>query len=196
MQNFFGYLFLLSLLILIFGMFKPASVIRWGTIRNRKKVLLTYGLATFAFMMLTGMTAPKLTAEQIMAKESIKQAQIQQDANVKADKQAKEDADKKAKADQQAKEEAEKNKPKLEVIEHHSESSNYTGYVVGTVRNNTDKKYGYAQVSINLYDDANNQVGSTMANVNNLEPHGQWKFKAPVLHDGVKKYKIAEVNGF
>ncbi|WP_215831854.1 hypothetical protein [Pelorhabdus rhamnosifermentans] len=62
-QDFFGFLFLLSLLILIVGIFKPTAVIRWGTVRNRKRVLLTYGITTFVLMMLVGITAPKPTAE-------------------------------------------------------------------------------------------------------------------------------------
>ncbi|MBU2703621.1 hypothetical protein Ga0466249_004766 [Sporomusaceae bacterium BoRhaA] len=57
------------------------------------------------------------------------------------------------------------------------------------IRNTVMRKYL-------LVDDDGNQVGSTLANVNNLEPHGQWKFKAVVLNDNVKKYKIAEINGF
>ncbi|MBU2703620.1 hypothetical protein Ga0466249_004765 [Sporomusaceae bacterium BoRhaA] len=53
----------MSLLILIVGIFKPTAVIRWGTVRNRKRVLLTYGITTFVLMMLVGITAPKPTAE-------------------------------------------------------------------------------------------------------------------------------------
>ena len=40
---------------------------------------------------------------------------------------------------------------------------------------------GYVQVEINIYDQNNNQIGSTMDNVNNLAPHTKWTFKAPVM---------------
>lgn len=86
--------------------------------------------------------------------------------------------------------------PDLEVVEHSPVSEEYARYIVGTVKNNTNKKYEYVQVSINLYDKTGAQVGSTMANVNNLEPHGTWKFKAIVLEDNTAKYKIDKVTGF
>lgn len=57
----------------------------------------------------------------------------------------------------------------------------YTSEITGRIRNNTDQTYSYVQVEFNLYDNSGNQVGSTLANVNNLEPHGRWAFKAPVM---------------
>jgi N-acetylmuramoyl-L-alanine amidase CwlA len=69
-------------------------------------------------------------------------------------------------------------------------------YIAGTVKNNTNKQYSYVQVEINLYDDAGNQVGSTLANANNLEPGGTWKFKAPIIEEKATKYKVKDVTGF
>ena len=54
----------------------------------------------------------------------------------------------------------------------------------------------YVQVSINLYDKNDSQVGSTLANVNNLEPGKTWNFEAPVMEQNVASYKIVEVTGF
>jgi hypothetical protein len=87
-------------------------------------------------------------------------------------------------------------KPDLELIDYSSESGEYTWDVAGTVKNNTDKTYSYVQVEINLYDSDNAQVGSTFANMNNLEPGGVWKFKAPVFEERAKRYKIMGVTGF
>lgn len=69
-------------------------------------------------------------------------------------------------------------------------------YVVGKVKNNSDKQYTYVQVEINLYDSNDNQIGSTLANVNNLEPGGTWKFEAPIFEEKAIKYKIKGITGF
>lgn len=87
-------------------------------------------------------------------------------------------------------------KPDLEVVDHKSVSDEYARYIVGTVRNNTDHSYSYAQVEINLYDKSGSQVGSTVANINNLAPHGLWKFKAAVLEDNAVRSEIKDVTGF
>ena len=91
---------------------------------------------------------------------------------------------------------AEQKKPDLEVIESKFEKDTFGGYIVGTVKNNTKKQYKYVQVEINLYDKDGNQVGSTMSNVNNLEPGATWKFKAPVIEEQAASFKIKEVTGF
>lgn len=85
----------------------------------------------------------------------------------------------------------------LELLEHTSEIGEFGNlFITGTVKNNTKKQYTYVQVEINLYDDDDAQVGSTMANTNNLEPGGKWKFKAVVIEENVKSYKIKDITGF
>ncbi len=71
-----------------------------------------------------------------------------------------------------------------------------TKKVVGTVRNNTAKEHTYVQVEFNLYDDSGSQVGSTIANINNLEPGGTWKFEAFVLEDRATVAKLKGVTSF
>jgi hypothetical protein len=71
-----------------------------------------------------------------------------------------------------------------------------TRYVTGTVRNSGTKTYGYVQVSINLYDSSGRQVGSTMANVNNLEPGKSWDFEAIITEDKAAEFKVMDVTGF
>jgi len=90
-------------------------------------------------------------------------------------------------------------KTDLQLIESHIEPDQYGvyNYVVGSVKNNNaGKTYGYVQVTINLYDKSGAQVGSTLANVNNLEPGGVWKFKAPMIEKDAASYKIKEITGF
>lgn len=86
--------------------------------------------------------------------------------------------------------------PKLEVLDHKTITESYVRYVTGTIRNNTSREYSYVQVEINLYDSSGAQVGSTLANMNNLEPNGLWKFKAPILEENATSYKIKDVTGF
>lgn len=87
-------------------------------------------------------------------------------------------------------------KENLEVLDAKMEGEQYARYVTGTIKNNASRQYKYAQVEINLYDDAGNQVGSTLANTNNLEPNGTWKFKAPVLEENAKSFKVKGVTAY
>lgn len=83
----------------------------------------------------------------------------------------------------------------LELLDYDWENDGYLRYAVGHIRNNTNKTYSYVQVSINLYD-GETQVGSTLDNVNNLEPGATWEFKAAVLDDKATSYKIKGITGF
>jgi hypothetical protein len=67
---------------------------------------------------------------------------------------------------------------------------------VGTVKNNSPKTYSYAQVEFNLYDNSGAQVGSTSANVNNLEPNRKWKFKAIIYVDNASSAELKGVSGW
>lgn len=69
-------------------------------------------------------------------------------------------------------------------------------HVTGTLTNKTTKQYGYLQVEINEYDASGAQVGSTLANVNNLEAKGTWKIDAITTSQNVKSVKLKDVTGF
>ena len=69
-------------------------------------------------------------------------------------------------------------------------------YVNGTIKNNTDKQYSYVQVTFNLYDSSGAQIGTAMANINNLEGNGTWKFKAIGGTENAASYKLAEITGW
>lgn len=48
-----GFLFFISLIALTIGIFSPKTVVRWGNDPTRKQVLLTYGIAAIAFMVIS-----------------------------------------------------------------------------------------------------------------------------------------------
>lgn len=84
----------------------------------------------------------------------------------------------------------------LQVVEDQAVDGEYSRYVVGIVKNNSKKHYGYVRVDIDLYNQSGRQVGSTIATTDNLEPYGIWRFKADILEDSAKKFKIKSVKGF
>jgi hypothetical protein len=85
----------------------------------------------------------------------------------------------------------------LQLIDYDWKNEDYVSYVVGTIKNNSDRNFSYVQVEIGLYDKSDARVGSTLDNINNLEPHGVWKFKAVVANpEEVERYKVQNITGF
>ena len=72
----------------------------------------------------------------------------------------------------------------------------YTSYVVGEVRNRCDRDFDYVQVTISLFDASGNQVGSTLDNVNDLQPNTVWRFRAIILEQEAENYRVTELTGF
>ena len=68
--------------------------------------------------------------------------------------------------------------------------------VCGTILNNSSRSFSYVQVEINLLDKSGAIVGSTLANVNNLDAGKQWKFQAPIIEPNVVSYAIKDVTSF
>lgn len=94
-------------------------------------------------------------------------------------------------------EETQEETPDLELLEGtETTSDEFSRYIEGKVRNNTDHEYSYVQITFNLYDDEGALVDTALANVNNLEPGGIWKFKAIMLNDEATSYKLGELTGF
>jgi flagellar basal body-associated protein FliL len=85
---------------------------------------------------------------------------------------------------------------KFEVKDLKLTDSGIDAKITGAIVNKTDKEYGYLQVEINLYDASGAQIGSTLANVNNLEAKGTWKFDTMTFKEGVKTVKVKDVTGF
>lgn len=80
-----------------------------------------------------------------------------------------------------------------------ADTSNQFAYkITGTLTNNTDQKKSYIQVEYTLYDADGNQVGTALANTNNLKAGGTWKFEATgtVSPDKVANWERSDVSGF
>ncbi len=82
------------------------------------------------------------------------------------------------------------------LIESKTISDMYSRFIVGTVKNNTATEFSYVQIEFNLYDKNGAQVGSTFANVSNLEAFGTWKFKALIFEETARSYKLKDITGF
>ena len=69
-------------------------------------------------------------------------------------------------------------------------------FITGTIENTCSKKLSYAQVTFILTDDAGNQVGSALDNINDLEGGATWKFNAIVLEDSATHAKFGDMTSF
>ena len=77
-------------------------------------------------------------------------------------------------------------------------SNQFAVYINGTLTNNTENEASYIQVEYNLYDADGAQVGTALANTNNLKAGGTWKFEAvgTAAPDEVASYELVDVTGF
>lgn len=82
----------------------------------------------------------------------------------------------------------------LELVSHEGEMGEEGPVsVTGVVRNRSGREHRNVRVEISLYDEAGTQVGATSAEINTLDPGGEWRFEAPVSQDSVARYKIDRV---
>ena len=72
----------------------------------------------------------------------------------------------------------------------------YSIYIVGTIKNNSGMEKGYIEVTFTLYDADGNNIGTALANTNNLKDGGTWKFEAIVLEDDVASFELNEITGY
>lgn len=87
--------------------------------------------------------------------------------------------------------------PALEVQNHSFCNLGYGSKgVCGTVLNSSDRSFSYVQVEINLLDKSGAIVGSTIANINNLDAGKQWKFQAAIIEPNVASYVIKDITSF
>lgn len=92
---------------------------------------------------------------------------------------------------------AEPARPDLELLSKAGETGDFGMMTItGKIRNNTGKRYSYAQATFSIYNKAGEQVGSALANVNNLEPGGTWAFRAVGSAPGGERFKLAGITGF
>ena len=72
----------------------------------------------------------------------------------------------------------------------------YSGYITGSIRNNSARPYRYVQISFKLYDGTGAQVGSSSTNLSDFEGHGVWKFKAVVFEREARTCRVKDLSGF
>ena len=89
-------------------------------------------------------------------------------------------------------------KKEYEISDVKTKSDQFATYVTGVLQNNGAKK-GYVQITIPCYDKDGAKLGDALANVNDIEANGKWKFKA--MFAGNEKPKTcnienAKVTGF
>lgn len=84
---------------------------------------------------------------------------------------------------------------KLELLSKETIVDGYSRYVSGEIRNNTNSKYSYVQITINFYDSNNNLIETSIDNVSNLDSGEVWKFKVYIIDDNADQYKITEISG-
>lgn len=67
----------------------------------------------------------------------------------------------------------------------------------GVIKNNTDHDMDYVEINITIYDKDDAQIGTALANTNNLKAGGTWKFEAISL-DNITEYDHYEyeLSGF
>ena len=77
-------------------------------------------------------------------------------------------------------------------------SNPYGVKITGTLVNNTDEDKSYLQIEYNLYDADGAQIGTALANINNLKAGGTWKFEATSMEktEDVANWERVDVSGF
>ena len=74
----------------------------------------------------------------------------------------------------------------------------YSVTISGTFTNNSDHDVSYVQLTYRLLDAEGAQLGTALANTNNLAAGGTWKFEATGFEPlaNVASYELADVTGF
>lgn len=72
----------------------------------------------------------------------------------------------------------------------------FANYIVGVVKNNTNKDYDYLQITFTLYDANGNVLDSAFANVNNVKAGGTWRFEAMYFEENAAYWELDEITGW
>lgn len=94
--------------------------------------------------------------------------------------------------------------PKLDVSECtlSVEYNTYLGYsatIKGVAKNNSKENYSYASVEFSVYDSEGNNLGTALANINNLSSGDSWNFKASLFSFTSTKptrFKLVKINAW
>lgn len=94
--------------------------------------------------------------------------------------------------------------PKLDISEttlsvEYNEYIGYSATIKGIAKNNTRKNYSYASVEFSVYDSAGNNLGTAIANINNLASGDSWSFEASLFsfpRTRPTSFKLVEINAW
>lgn len=92
-------------------------------------------------------------------------------------------------------------KSKLDIsdVSMSTEYNEYLGYsavIKGTEKNRSSKNYSYASIEFSVYDATGNNLGTALANINNLGSGDTWRFEAILLSFSSSRpttYKLVEI---
>lgn len=84
--------------------------------------------------------------------------------------------------------------PDLEILEHQPININFFKYIQGTIRNNTNTSFNQVQVTVNIFANKTDLMGSSSACVTNLGPGEKWEFQIPVLEQGEFSYQFVSID--
>lgn len=173
-----------ALLLTVLGLIWPRFVVRWEQPegQTRKKVLSTYGLAALlSFIFLFALSpAPRKDIVADTTKQTTSTHLTNNNGTITDNKPSRDD-----------------NSTGLTVLDSDFLQEGRAGYITGTVQNNTNRAYRYVEVNINVYDESGAQIASPMANTQNLQAGGTWKFKAPIIPHptGRFSFEVIKVTG-
>ena len=85
--------------------------------------------------------------------------------------------------------------PDLELLEHQPININFFKFIQGTIRNNTNTNFNQVQVTVNIFANKTDLMGSSSACVTNLGPGEKWEFQIPVLEQGEFSYQFDSITG-
>lgn len=78
----------------------------------------------------------------------------------------------------------------------HYSRDEFSLQIMGTIVNRRGRELKYAQVTFKLFDKDGGQVGTAIANINDLEPGGKWNFKAVGIGRDFSSCKVSDLSGF
>jgi hypothetical protein len=77
-----------------------------------------------------------------------------------------------------------------------SSRSDYTSYLDGKVQNQCDRSMRYISVHFTFFDDAGNQIGSDLTNVNDVAAGTTWAFHKPVFEHRSMTWRVEKIIGY
>ena len=88
--------------------------------------------------------------------------------------------------------------PSYAIADEQMTGDDYSVTISGTFTNNSDREVSYVQLTYRLLDADGNQLGTALANTNNLAAGATWKFEATGFEplSSVASYELADVTGF